>query len=500
MKKRINYKEKGITLVALVITIIILLILAGVTLTTALGQNGLFKRAKEASEKYKESEEQEKEAIDDIEKELDGIIPAGAGEKVSTPKGKDWDESKVDAVSDGEGNVMPVPKGFYYAGGSESTGFVISDKENDNLDNNGEGNQFVWIPCTETDYENAKGYVLDEEWSCNNGYKDNGASDGIQKTEGTGDGKGWRDYYIETDVDKLNEEYKDNTLPTEKWKNENQITKGKESIQKYGGFYIARYEAGIPDDANFSISQKESSAMSYVNTKNEVFSSSYVNDAIGYGRGSVADTGTIKDLKPVSKKGVQAWNYITQPNSKLVSENMYKESSSVNSYLVDSQAWNHICKNIFHAKKGEEANDSTAWGNYSNNTTTDYTKLNCLWAGHKDVWPDWTIATEYKTEKIKDDDIPKGIGEARIELSTGVSEDFKKYNIYDMAGNMWEWTTGHNVVTTSEGIKQMFIVMRGGSFIRSGDLYPVVRANGDDGLTHCFSAVNVGFRVVLYIE
>ncbi len=72
-RRKINYKEKGITLVALVITIIILLILAGVTLSTALSDNGLFKRAKEAGEKYKESERQEDEALKSIEDEIDGI-------------------------------------------------------------------------------------------------------------------------------------------------------------------------------------------------------------------------------------------------------------------------------------------------------------------------------------------------------------------------------------------------------------------------------------------
>ncbi len=69
-----NYKEKGITLIALVITIIILLILAGVTLTTALGQNGLFERAKYAGEKYKESEADEAEKLEEVEKDIDKII------------------------------------------------------------------------------------------------------------------------------------------------------------------------------------------------------------------------------------------------------------------------------------------------------------------------------------------------------------------------------------------------------------------------------------------
>ena len=52
--------QKGITLIALIITIIILLILAGVTINFALGDNGLFKTAKEAGEKYDEAQAREK--------------------------------------------------------------------------------------------------------------------------------------------------------------------------------------------------------------------------------------------------------------------------------------------------------------------------------------------------------------------------------------------------------------------------------------------------------
>ena len=133
--KRKSYKERGITLVALVITIIILLILAGVTLTTALSNNGLFIRTKEATEKYKGSEEQEKESIDDIIDEYDSIISSDAGTNVTTPTEKDWNKDKVDAVTDEEGNIIPVPKDFYYAGGSKTTGFVISDEKDDDLNN-----------------------------------------------------------------------------------------------------------------------------------------------------------------------------------------------------------------------------------------------------------------------------------------------------------------------------------------------------------------------------
>lgn len=48
-------KENGITLVALVVTIIVLLILAGVAISLTIGNNGIFTRAQDATEKYNES-------------------------------------------------------------------------------------------------------------------------------------------------------------------------------------------------------------------------------------------------------------------------------------------------------------------------------------------------------------------------------------------------------------------------------------------------------------
>ena len=56
LKRRTSLGEKAITLIALVITILILLILAGVTITMTLGQNGLFTRAREGAAAYNESE------------------------------------------------------------------------------------------------------------------------------------------------------------------------------------------------------------------------------------------------------------------------------------------------------------------------------------------------------------------------------------------------------------------------------------------------------------
>lgn len=58
--KNMLKKEKAITLSALIVTIVILLILAGVTIATLTGDNGLYGRAKQAKENYSISEAKEK--------------------------------------------------------------------------------------------------------------------------------------------------------------------------------------------------------------------------------------------------------------------------------------------------------------------------------------------------------------------------------------------------------------------------------------------------------
>ena len=70
--KKEKLREKGITLVALVVTIIILLILAGVTLDMVLSQNGLFSRAQNAVEMYKKAQEDEEKMLDNLEAVMEG--------------------------------------------------------------------------------------------------------------------------------------------------------------------------------------------------------------------------------------------------------------------------------------------------------------------------------------------------------------------------------------------------------------------------------------------
>ena len=178
-------KNKGITLITLVITIVLLIILAGIMINIGLGENGLFTRAKEARDKYLTAEKEEQQMLNELYKQL-GIeeeLPQNtqtteAGTIVKTPEkwkttlpnyvdgqtGKQvkdsYKVSSVYAVAVGNGKSVPVPIDFYYVGGTLESGIVISDNIEDKNKEAGKadvtkelkGNQFVWIPCTLQDY------------------------------------------------------------------------------------------------------------------------------------------------------------------------------------------------------------------------------------------------------------------------------------------------------------------------------------------------------------
>ena len=67
-------KEKGITLVALVVTIIVLLILAGVAINLTIGQNGIFTRAQNATKAWDEASTNESEQMNDFTDTYDEVV------------------------------------------------------------------------------------------------------------------------------------------------------------------------------------------------------------------------------------------------------------------------------------------------------------------------------------------------------------------------------------------------------------------------------------------
>ena len=115
LKRRTSLGEKAITLIALVVTIVILLILAGVTITMTLGQNGLFTRAREGAAAYNESE-----VRDDLSMLITQYTWDKASEKIDKSLGdylKDNGATSVKENSDGttleveyKGYVLKVNK------------------------------------------------------------------------------------------------------------------------------------------------------------------------------------------------------------------------------------------------------------------------------------------------------------------------------------------------------------------------------------------------------
>lgn len=67
-------EQKGITLLALVITIIILLILAGISIATLSGDNGLFNRARQAKNNTIDAQERENEALNSYNNAIDNAL------------------------------------------------------------------------------------------------------------------------------------------------------------------------------------------------------------------------------------------------------------------------------------------------------------------------------------------------------------------------------------------------------------------------------------------
>ena len=83
MKKKTSTREKGITLIALIVTIIVLLILAGVTINLAVNNQGIFNKAKTATRAYKNATEEEEASLALLENEIDKYIPKNDDSKVS---------------------------------------------------------------------------------------------------------------------------------------------------------------------------------------------------------------------------------------------------------------------------------------------------------------------------------------------------------------------------------------------------------------------------------
>ena len=169
MKSKIK-QEKGITLIALVVTIVVLLILAGVSVNALFGNSGIIEKAKEAQNKMNQATQKDLDAINELNNWIDGKINGSSGgnttggnttggddtsttQKISTLVGKVVDKNTK--AEDAYGNKITIPKGFKVVAHGTVAGSATYTYSGDNIpavqdgiviENGTDGNQFVWVP------------------------------------------------------------------------------------------------------------------------------------------------------------------------------------------------------------------------------------------------------------------------------------------------------------------------------------------------------------------
>lgn len=420
-------KSKGVTLIALAVTIVVMLILAGVTISVLNGENGIVKQAQKAKEESKIKELKEKVRIDIAGKRVENIngelrvsvlkeildkyfdnvpvetqITSETELKAKEEYGKY--EMKISDIDVGEityetsytifkdvnGEQVPIPEGYIVSENSDENivnkGLVISDSR---------GNEYVWISCTVDSSSNKLQYKR-TEWGVE--------KDGTDNSRAIKDELTLKDIdvtYSKTDTDNgINEEISKEIVA--------QINAEKESIKKYGGYYIGRYEVGKDNKTAVIKAEQEP----YVNIK---WSKAY-ELAKGIGGGEGATT-----------------------------------------YLCSSYSWDTAINFI----------QNTTGKNYA----TSIIGFNGNW----------------KSQEVKDSSgkVIKPVNTAQ-RLNTGLTTAL--CNIYDMGGNVGEFTTELNPGTSET------VVLRGGyynSVIPAG-----IRWDNISGVATSF----YGFRATLFLK
>ena len=420
-------KNKGVTLIALAVTIVVMLILAGVTISVLNGENGIVKQAQKAKEESKIKELKEKVRIDIAGKRVENIngelrvsvlkeildkyfdnvpvetqITSETELKAKEEYGKY--EMKISDIDVGEityetsytifkdvnGEQVPIPEGYIVSENSDENivnkGLVISDSR---------GNEYVWISCTVNSSSNKLQYKR-TEWGVE--------KDGTDNSRAIKDELTLKDIdvtYSKTDTDNgINEEISKEIVA--------QINAEKESIKKYGGYYIGRYEVGKDNKTAVIKAEQEP----YVNIK---WSKAY-ELAKGIGGGEGATT-----------------------------------------YLCSSYSWD------------------TAINFIQNTTGKNYAKSIIGFNGN------------WKSQEVKDSSgkVIKPVNTAQ-RLNTGLTTAL--CNIYDMGGNVGEFTTELN-----PGMSET-VVLRGGSIYYNDPAgYRWDNVSGYAGSSY-------GFRATLFLK
>ena len=450
--RRNHSNQTGITLIALVVTIVVLLILAGVSINAVFGQDGIIQKAKDSQNKMDEATQNDLDSINELNNWIDGKTNGTTGGNTTggdetptekplitdsslTSNDRTTSESTTVIAKDKKGNQVVVPGGFKISGDSGESvqqGVVIEDKD---------GNQFVWVPVSNKNGDGSNKIVKDDgrEVEITLGrYTFATSSPGTptikqkgseydqttlaQATSGTLNTKyGVAEstfYFYELNGSRPGKESSgtDGTNTTAK-----NLKDFIEKTESNKGFYIARYEASYGSGYNSS------------------------------GTDTATKFGNAKPLSKVSKANSDSsmnynnsgtlWNYITQPQAALVSKNMYKNDKYVESDLINSYAWDTAI--VYIQAMGNE--------NYAN----------------------------------------QGDGNGTLK-NTGLTQD-EKCKIFDMAGNLYEWTTEYSTNTDSSSA---FPCTTRGGYCYYSSIPTSVRGSSYATISDCIFS----FRPLLYVK
>ena len=410
--------SKGITLVALVVTIVVLLILAGVSINLVLGENGLISNAKEAREKTKTAEANEKSQLDSASDFISEVV-----NNTELPQ---TNETKPYMLGDGFTKVD---------GTNLANGLTIQDSD---------GNQYVWVevPMTEEVYPTAKLGITefnDEAYT-------KIENDLHTYTTAYRNNTSFRDEWYE-DADNATDWYTQEQYTAQK-------QKMLKSVYQNGGFWVGRYEAGLTEENNRT-------------------------------------SHTTPTIKPQSKESLFPYIYITRTEAKKLAEMVQytKNGVTYKGSLMFGVQWDLMLKFIETKKIAIDTTiisklklDSTLIGNYYN---SEYV-INRGKYRFATIWHNYTEDLEgiiENKEKIAQDSNSKG-----TLLTTGAADQNCLMNIYDIAGNAWEWTLEY---TSNSNYP---CAVRGGGYDNKGSSNASYRYN--DALT--YSTGVDSFRISIY--
>ena len=292
-EKNIVKKQTGITLIALVITIIVLLILAGVSIAMLTGNNGILTQAKLAKENTALAKEDEENKL----AKNNEYINEQTGKSLIIP-GEQVKETKKNNYVDINGDKATIPQGFTVSGKEDeqiiANGLVIYDipeSEISSVDWNTAStkyNQFVWIPVSsekayQRDFTYPSFYYINDKWTF---------SETTPKGSTTTD-IGYLPSDIQPEIDDATNNEKAERM----------------AVLKYNGFYISRYETG-----------KE-------------------------------------NLKPVSKQNATVYTHKKQTEFKTIGKDMYGDNSNyVKSAMCSGIQWDMVMKFVDGKTDGNKNN------------------------------------------------------------------------------------------------------------------------------------------------